>query len=392
MRHFLAVNLLMLCLFPPALQAGESGAIALVGAEATREGRPLLWKNRDSDNRECEVAYFRGARYDFIGVINRNDTARVWMGLNTAGFALVHAQAWDADSAKTARVGALIKEALGFCGRAQELGRLLALHAETSDCFPAAFACLDAFGGETLFEMGDKSLVRITPWDSSAAKPGFLVRSDFTLTGGAGTPQGAWRYQRAHQRLRAAAPAHQLDVPWLIKRVARDLASEEIDPWPLPFAGRLGDAPHGFIPTRSSLNGHRTVTCAVIQGVRPGENPRLATMWIIPGEPVCGIALPLWPASGEIPEAFDGKEGSELNQTLTRIRSRFYPKKEWPYHLNTEALTRGRRSWFDLVTTFEHEIETETAAALQRWRRSGVAPREMAELQKKFSRAVLRAL
>ncbi len=392
MRIMTPAGIVIFCLMLLPVQAQESGTMAVVSGEVTRDHRPLLWKNRESDVRENEVAFFHGPRYDFIAIIDRNDTARVWMGLNTAGFAIVQTEALGLDSSATARNGQFIKQALGRCGRVDDLEGLLTAYADSSRACCANFASLDAFGSAALFEVILRQLVRLTPSDSTLGAPGVLVRTDFVLTGPGGSRGGVWKYQRARELLQIRARSGEIDVPFVLQSVARDLASEEVDPYPLPFTGIVGGAPQGFVPTRTTLNSSRTVSCAVIQGVRPGEDPRLATLWVILGEPVSGIALPLWPASGKIPEAYDGKDGSDLNQTLLRNRGRFYPKKSWPQHLDTSALLRGRRSWLTFMTEFENDVYSTTASVLQKWRRSRPDTREMAQLQYQFSRSLLRAL
>ena len=392
MRIMTPAGMFIFCLMLLPVQAQESGTMAVISGEVTRDHRPLLWKNRESGVRENEVAFFHGPRYDFFGIIDRNDTARVWMGLNTAGFALVHTEVLGQASSTTAQNGLFIKQALGRCGRVDDLEELLAAYADSSSACCANFAGLDAFGSTALFEVNLRRLARLTPSDSTLGAPGVLVRTDFVLTGPGGSRGGSWRYQRARELLQIRAQSRELDVPFVLQSVARDLASEEVDPYPLPFMGKVEDAPQGYVPTRTTLNNYRTVSCAVIQGVRPGEDPRLSTLWVILGEPVSGIALPLWPSSGEMPAAYDGKDGSDLNQTLLRNRERFYPKKSWPQHIDTSALLRGRRSWLTFMTEFENDVFSTTASALQKWRRSRPDTREMAQLQYQFARSLLRAL
>jgi hypothetical protein len=327
-----------------------------------------------------------------MAVINRNDTAQVWMGSNTAGFALVSSETPDQAADSMSAEGVLMKQALGWCGRVADFERLLKMTTDSGRVIDANFACIDAFGSAALFETGERQFSKLSPLDTTLDRTGFLVRANFTMTGTGQRASGGWCYQRAHDLIGQRAALRQVDLPYLLQNVARDLVSDEWDPYPLPSKGRIDGAPEGYIPTNNTLNKHQTVSCAVFHGVKPGEDPRLTTFWVILGEPMCGVALPLWPASGEIPEALDGEKGSRLNHLIQLQENRFYPKKSWPGYLATRQFFSGRKDWFSFVLGFETEFFTKTSAALQNWRINRPDPEAMARLQYQFCQNLLRAL
>lgn len=43
---------------------------AVVSGKVTPDGRPLLWKNRDTDYLRNHVAYIKGEKYNFIADVN----------------------------------------------------------------------------------------------------------------------------------------------------------------------------------------------------------------------------------------------------------------------------------------------------------------------------------
>ncbi|MCI0495741.1 hypothetical protein L0Z72_12120, partial [candidate division KSB1 bacterium] len=49
--------------------AQEECTVAVVSGKATVDGRPLLWKNRDTSYLDNEVSYFADGKYAYIGVI-----------------------------------------------------------------------------------------------------------------------------------------------------------------------------------------------------------------------------------------------------------------------------------------------------------------------------------
>jgi len=383
---------LLLLLWAGLAQAGEECTVAVISGAATIDGRPLLWKNRDSSTRENSARFFRGPRYDFIGVINSGDTTQVWMGMNTAGFALMNSESMDQDGDSADTEGYFMKQALGRCARIEDLDDLLRQTALAGRGTRANFGCIDAYGGAAFFETGNFRHTRFTPQDSGLIPSGVLVRANFSMTGRGDEAYGGWRYHRARNLLARRLAAGRIDLSFMLERVVRDLVSDELDPNPLPFPGAMDGAPEGFIHTQNTINRHRTVAGAIFQGVKPGEDPALATMWLLLGEPVVAVALPLWPASGEVPEAFAGAGGSRLNLDFSRIRARLYPDKDFPEYLDTSRLARGRRPWQTLRRELEEEVLRKTAAAMSEWRRKRPRGSAMAELQEKLLRRVQRAL
>lgn len=64
-RAILFLTILLCC--PIGSRACTS---AVISGKATADGRPLLWKNRDTDHLQNSVKYFAGGRYAFIGIVN----------------------------------------------------------------------------------------------------------------------------------------------------------------------------------------------------------------------------------------------------------------------------------------------------------------------------------
>lgn len=93
------ISLLILCaaaivLFATPVQACTS---AVVSGKVTPDGRPLLWKNRDTDFMQNHIDYVKGEKYNFIAVVNSANTylKEAWMGTNSSGFALMNTQSYN---------------------------------------------------------------------------------------------------------------------------------------------------------------------------------------------------------------------------------------------------------------------------------------------------------
>ena len=75
---------------------------AIISGRFTPDGRPLLWKNRDTDDLDNKLMYFTDGRYDYIGLVNSKDTIgeEVWTGMNTSGFAIMNSASYNLTTEK----------------------------------------------------------------------------------------------------------------------------------------------------------------------------------------------------------------------------------------------------------------------------------------------------
>ena len=106
---------------------------AIISGRVTPDGRPLLWKHRDTDAAQNLVRYFKGDKYAFSAVAqtdNPNPRA-VWMGVNEAGFAIMNTMSYNIEPTDDddiyANNGYIMKLALGECADAAEFEALLIL-------------------------------------------------------------------------------------------------------------------------------------------------------------------------------------------------------------------------------------------------------------------------
>ena len=128
------ISLLILCaaaivLFATPVQACTS---AVVSGKVTPDGRPLLWKNRDTDFMRNHVDYVKGEKYDFIAVVNSVNAylKEAWMGTNSAGFALMNTQSYNlvdvkGDEERGAANGRVIYRALEVCATVEDFCHFL---------------------------------------------------------------------------------------------------------------------------------------------------------------------------------------------------------------------------------------------------------------------------
>lgn len=362
--------LLFVCLVPLLSSGQEECTVAVVSGKATQDGRPLLWKNRDTSFLDNEVAYFADGRYSYIGIINAGDRTQVWMGVNAAGFAIMNAESQDLEGDTLDAEGFFMKQALMECATAADFEQLLRRTNDIGRETKANFGVIDATGAAVIFETGNHTFTKFDANDAKTAPLGFIVRANFAMTAMDTTKSyGQVRYRRANQLLEPLARQKHVSYQSILRFIARDLANEKTDPYPLPFAGQEDDHPPGFLRTYHSINRFRTASCAVFHGILPTEQPLLTTMWVILGEPVCGVAVPLWVAAGATPAAMDGDSIASLNQSIQQLEARAYPDTSRKQYISTSMLLNHRKQGLlpDLFK-LEDQIFRTTDKKMRQWR------------------------
>ena len=328
--------------------------VGVVSGKATVDGRPLLWKNRDSNNRDNEVRYFKGQRYEFMGVINAGDSTQVWMGLNSAGLAIMNSESKDLPGTRYDDEGVLMKYALGHFATVQEVDDYLKSTNREGRAVTSNFGVIDGKGGAGFFETGNHTY---TFFDANTASDGYLVRANFAETGN-GDGYGYYRCDRAKELFQPMARKHQMSYRYILQSVSRDIQAAACNPYP------LATTTIDTVPTRGTVNRHRTVSVAVFHGVKKGENPYFATMWTVLGEPVAGLAVPVWVATADPGDLMHGERGAKMNRAIQRIESQVYTAAADPTVINPRGVAEVTAGFQDLESGFFDM----TDQALQEWR------------------------
>jgi len=72
----------------------------IITGKHTVDGRPILFKHRDSDFEQNKLMYFNDGKYDYIGLVNSADTEgnEVWGGSNSTGFSIINSASFGFSS------------------------------------------------------------------------------------------------------------------------------------------------------------------------------------------------------------------------------------------------------------------------------------------------------
>lgn len=248
---------------------------AVVSGRVSASGRPMLWKHRDTGaaNNFIEHVSATDSTLAFTALFNGGDTAlaEAWTGFNERGFAIMNTASYNLapDTAVVKdREGAVMALALGSCVTVDDFERLLSRLPKPLGV-QANFGVIDSLGSAAYFEVNDWQAVR---FDADAAPEGYLVRTNFSVSGQHGEGSGYIRY-RAATRLMTQSDTicPELFTEGLSRSFYHGLT--EVD---YLAADDRYVADRDFIPRDIST------ASIVIEG---GAEP---VMWAVPGYPPCG--------------------------------------------------------------------------------------------------------
>mgnify|MGYP001587572053 CR=1 FL=1 len=371
-------------------QAAVPCTLAVISGRAAANGRPLMWKNRDTSDPNNKLVFFKGPKHDFAAVVISEDTAptEVWGGQNAAGFAIMNSQADDlGDAAKKldgAGNGAFMKLALGECATIEDFEALLVREKGKWD-LATNFGVIDAEGGACFFETRRDSFVKFDARDPRVAPFGTIVRTNFAFTSPDDMLGGGFdRFERIGHLVEAARPQGRIDARFILREAARDLIHEKLHSNPL--ARPLPDDPAAplYAHTNDTINRNTSVSVLVFEGAPSRAQAHLSTMWVILGQPVAGVAVPVFPASGKVPAVTTGPMTAPLNDAARAIVAYLYPDKRgrMVQYLNVTRLrTYGGEGVLPKLFRIEDRAMERTAAVRADWAAKKPSAAEMADFQ-----------
>ena len=285
------VLLQALLAFLTLLPIGEAEACttAIVSAEASATCRPLIWKQRDTDNPHNVLLFVAGGKYAYTAVFSASDKKlrRAFAGVNEAGFAIMNNASYnlaeqDYDEWDNSKV---INQALATCRTLEDFERLLAEWPEPR-AVEANFGVADAFGGAAYFEVGDTKVIRF-----DLEPGGWLVRTNFSVGGREGDGSGMARYETAQYLM--SQHTGKFTPEFLIDSLGRSFYNAKLG------ADMMAAAPAGVAVDLDFIPRYSSVSSVCIEGVAAGGDPRSSVIWTAIGYTPCCYAVPVWVAAGE---------------------------------------------------------------------------------------------
>lgn len=262
---------------------------AIVSAKASKTGRPLLWKNRDTgtEHNFVEKVEAKDGNYAYVALYNGGDKKLrdAWLGMNEVGFAIMNTASYNLapDTAKLKdQEGYVMSLALQKCRTLADFETLLDTISKPMGV-QANFGLIDANGDGAYYETDD---VTYTKFSLSDAENGVLVRTNYSYTGEKDGGYGYIREDNAWYLLQPYLKDGNIEASTFTDGLSRSFyhslkgkdAEKGKDRWIVD---------QDYIPRRT------TSASVVIEGIAPSEDPSLYIMWTEIGYPPCSYTLPV---------------------------------------------------------------------------------------------------
>ncbi|MDR0420360.1 MAG: C45 family peptidase, partial [Prevotellaceae bacterium] len=293
MKHILITVLIISAVY---VQKSAACTSAIITGKATQDGRPLMWKHRDTGTENSRTVYVRGAKYSYIGLVNSNDQKdeEIWAGTNSAGFCIMNTASYNMkdlnDTTKIQdREGIVMRMALECCATVGDFERFLDTITKPVG-IEANFGVIDAFGGAAYYETNNFSYNKYDVNDPEIAPNNYIIRTNYSYSGHEDKGMGYIRHENA-KYLFENRQNEKFTAEWLISSASRSyyhsLLNHDLQTVMPQYA-----IDQDYIPRKSSASS------TVFQGVRHNEPPERTTMWTVIGFPPCSVVVPLWVKGG----------------------------------------------------------------------------------------------
>ena len=313
MRRIIALVGILTLLFTTDVYCCTS---AIISGKVTPDGRPLMWKHRDTGEENNRVDYIKGPKYSFIALINSPDMLpEAWCGTNEVGFSIMNTASYNLNydnvpEDQMDREGIVMYDALGKCKTLADFEKLLNSYKKPIGV-EGNFGVIDSYGGAAYYEVGNQGWKKVDVNDPLLAPQGYLVYSNHSYAGKIDDGMGYVRYTTADNIFKNhIGRAGEFTPKWIFQNLSRSfynslLGIDLVKDNDILQRGSGWFVDQDFIPRSSS-------SCSmVIKGVKTGENPLNTVMWTILGYPPVSVAVPTFVKAGENQPSFmTGKEKS----------------------------------------------------------------------------------
>ncbi len=283
---FVSMKKFVLTVLAVAIAAvtAEACTSAIVSGKCTADGRPIMWKHRDTSDPNNKIERIDSVgQIPYVALFNSSDTLcrEAWMGMNDCGFAIMNTASYNLKNDTITvmdKEGVLMAKALGLCRTVDDFANLL-------DSLPkplrveANFGVIDAYGNAAYFETDNWKYARYDVEE-------YMVRTNYSKSGREREGYGYVREATAIHLLmpylesRSVTPAvftEKLSRSYYHSLIGKDFANDSVE-W-------ITD--NDFIPRRISS------ASIAIQGVNSPEEVKDIVMWTVLGYPPCGVVAPV---------------------------------------------------------------------------------------------------
>ncbi len=338
----------------------------IMSGKYTADGKPMVFKNRDTDELQNSLAYFTDGKYNYIGLVDGTAdwSKMVWGGYNETGFAIMNSAAYTNNIGDTSRFmdqeGVLMKLALQNCRTVEDFEELLRSLPKPLGV-DANFGVIDAYGGAAFYETGNYTFRKVDANDPAVAPDGLLVRTNHSMNDHMKEGFGFCRYNTAVVALGKALQEKKMSPQFLFDNLSRNLYHSLTGTDLRASLPERRDTPEfkffiDYIPRVS------TASAILIIGASDSKTVKEAMMWAILGFPLTSVAIPVWISAGEqLPAAvtMDAEFRSPICKAALKFKEECFPityDRGYNYINLSPVINRENTGYIQLLQPVESTI------------------------------------
>jgi hypothetical protein len=335
----------------------------VLSGKHTKDGKPMLYKNRDASENQNGLVHFNDGKFPYIGLVdgNKDWNTMVWGGFNSAGFGIMNSAAFTNNIGDTSHIidqeGVIMKLALQTCVTLKDFEELLGKLPKPMG-LDANFGVIDAYGGAAFYETGNWDF---TKFDANDSEHGLLIRTNFSTRSNPEKGFGFCRFSIANESLSKAAQEKKITPDFIFDNVSRNLthAITHTDlKQNIPSTAEKEDFRFfiDYIPRNN------TTSSIVIHGVQDSLRLKSMCMYTVLGFPLVSIAVPVWITSGgELPNIVKLKKDltTPICSVALQMKDKCFPlKKDKGYnYINLSVvLNKENNGFMQLLQPIEREV------------------------------------
>lgn len=344
----------------------------IISGKYTKDGRPIMWKHRDTRTFDNKLVYINEGKYHAIALINSEDedSEKIWIGFNSEGFAIMNTLSYNVEG-EADENGGFMREALTECATVDEFEKFIKKSKKPRKV-ASNFGVIDAKGGAAYFETGEESYTRFDADDKSVAPHGYIVRTNYSFDGEADKGAGYIRFETAEKLFYRASAEDKLSIPFILEEAMNSLEN------PMSGINARENLPpqqkDRYFYFQDCINRFTSTSSVVVQGVKQDESPLLTTMWSKVGFPLTSTAIPVWlTESGELPEVVTapGKDNAEICDYALTLKDKAIPSKRGStkYYINaTKVFNSGNTGITQQLMPLNRDIYKKSTEKMNQWR------------------------
>lgn len=344
---------------------------AIITGRATHDGRPLMWKHRDTGTENNRIVYAQGLKYSYIGLTNSNDIndEEIWAGTNSAGFCIMNTASYNLkdlnDETKIKdREGIIMRMALECCATIDDFEHFLDTVTKPMG-IEANFGVIDASGGAAYYEANNFTYKKYDANDPETAPNSYIIRTNYSCSGREDDGMGYIRYENA-KYLFENHQNEKFTPEWLISSASRSYYHSLLN-CDLQTTMPEYVIDQDYIPRKSSS------ASIVFQGVKQNEPVEHTTMWTLLGYPPCSIVVPLWVKGGkQLPEIMTKSDNnnSPLCDKVVALKHKVFHIKRGngeKYMKFSLLYNKNENGIIQKIRPYEKEIFEDTYKKIDEW-------------------------